>query len=93
MDIFFAALNSFNQTREDEEHTIGIRLASSADERWIHSEKVEILNKALLDLGYGQVDLTSPEFRFDLSLARERRRAAFENLNPGAYPSAILDTP
>jgi len=93
LDTFFAALNDFNQTREDEEHSMIVTMAPSVDERWIRSNKVRILNQALIDLGYEGIDLTSPEFRFDVEIARELRRTAFGDLDVAAYPMAILDTP
>jgi hypothetical protein len=93
LDIFFDALQRFNQTREDEEHTASVWSADSPDSRWIRSEKVEILNESLRMLGYEGIDLRSPDFRFSLELARERRRSAFGVLDPRAYPLAILATP
>jgi RHS repeat-associated protein len=93
LDVLFEALTAFNRTREDEQNSIHVRFAPSADLRWVLSEKVEILNRALEDLGYQGIDLTSRDFRFDVELARQRRRDAFRYLDATAYPLAILDTP
>ncbi len=93
LDLLLDTLHAFNSTREDEENSIEIRSTSSPDMKWVNTTKVQILNQALLQLGYEGIDLTSSEFRFDLDLARRRRLAAFEDLDPSAYPRAILSVP
>lgn len=61
--------------------------------RWRTSEKVALLNKALRDLGYADINLSDEnEFGYDETTARENRANAFRNLDAAQYPNAILAT-
>ncbi|HKQ81282.1 MAG TPA: DUF6765 family protein [Steroidobacteraceae bacterium] len=84
LDLLYRVLRDFNAIEENEHGIPG--------SDWTESQKVARLNRGLIELGYTEIDLANPTFRFDPQAAFRIRSEAFSDLDSKHYSGAILET-